>query len=100
MFNLEGVAQIVITVAGVIVAFGVILKSSKGRLKKWLDVTTPEDVQVSVKAQLDMVIENQMVMNENILAVQHKANEAPEEMDPEVAAAWEIILAQMNQGDG
>ncbi len=46
MFNLEGVAQIVITVAGVIVAFGVILKSSKGRLKKWLDVTTSEDVQV------------------------------------------------------
>ncbi len=52
-----------------------------------------------MQAQLDMVIENKMVMNENILAVQHKANEAPEEMDPEVAAAWEIILAQMNQGD-
>jgi hypothetical protein len=92
---IEGFAQWIITIAGVITALGIILKWFRPKLKQWLGLTLPEDVLASLKAQLDTVIENQNVINENVLAVQNKPEEA--ELSPEVAAAWETILSQMQQ---
>jgi hypothetical protein len=94
---IEGVAQWIITIAGVITALGIILKWGKPKLKSWLGLTLPEDVLVALKAQIDTVIENQNVINENVLAVQNKPEEA--ELSPEVAAAWETILSQMQKAD-
>lgn len=111
---IEGVAQWIITIAGVIAALGVIMKWFRPKLKSWLGMTLPEDVLAGLNAKidavlkafqekldekLDTVIDNQNVINENVLAVQNKPEEA--ELSPEVAAAWETILSQMQQkGDG
>ncbi len=95
MFGLEGFAQWIITIAGVITALGIILKWFRPKLKTWLGMTLPEDVLSALNAKLDTVIDNQNVINENVLAVQNKPEEA--ELSPEVAAAWETILSQMQQ---
>ena len=110
MIPVEGLAQWIITIAGVITALGIILKWGKPKLRSWLGLTLPEDVKDALEAKikavkedldikLDTVIDNQNVINENVLAVQNKPEEA--ELSPEVAAAWETILSQMQQkGDG
>ncbi len=95
MFGIEGFAQWIITLAGVITAIGIILKWFRPKLKSWLGLTLPEDVLAALQTKLDTVIDNQNVINENVLAVQNKPEEA--ELAPEVAAAWETILGQMHK---
>lgn len=93
MLPVEGIAQWIITIAGVITAVGIILKWGRPKLKSWLGMTLPEDVLTALNEKLDTVIDNQNVINENVLAVQNKPEQA--ELTPEVAAAWDTILSQM-----